>query len=244
MKELSIIEKQGQLYADSREVAAFVGKRHDHLLRDIDRYVSVLKKNSGKFDGIEKSTAPKIGVSNFYVKSSYKDSTGRTLPSYLITRKGCDMIAHKLTGEKGILFTATYIERFYIYEEALRERQTRGWLMARTEGKKARRLETDAIKLFVEYAKAQGSKNPGKYYMNFTKLANQVVGIKPGDRDSGTTAQLLDLRMVENVIDRAILNEIAAREEYHRAFQNIKVKVLQVAALALSCGYGLPEKTA
>lgn len=234
MKELSIIEKQGRVYTDSREVAEIVGKQHFHLLRDISKYINA----------IDKATNPKLDSLDFFRPATYKDAKGEERIYYLVTRKGCDMVANKLTGEKGILFTAAYIDRFYTYEEALRERQTRGWLMARTEGKKARRLETDAIKLFVEYARAQGSKNADKYYANFTQLANQVVGIEPGNRDSGTTAQLLDLRMVENVIDRAVLNEIAAGEEYHRAFQNVKIKVLQVAALALSSGYSLSGKTA
>ena len=47
-----------------------------------------------------------------FIESEYKDSTGRTLPCYLCTKKGCDMIANKMTGKKGVIFTATYIEAF------------------------------------------------------------------------------------------------------------------------------------
>ena len=49
---------------------------------------------------------------NYFVESTYLDLTGRELPCYLCTKKGCDMIANKLSGKKGILFTATYIEAF------------------------------------------------------------------------------------------------------------------------------------
>lgn len=140
-------------------------------------------------------------------------------------------------------FKKELVRQFYAMRDILwrqrMERQTPAWQTARIEGKKTRRLETDAIKIFVEYARAQGSKNPDKYYMNFTKLANQVVGISPGGRDGGTTAQLLDLRTVEHVIDWAILHEISGHEEYHKAYQNVKVKVLQVAALALDSGLAL-----
>jgi len=137
-------------------------------------------------------------------------------------------------------FKKELVRQFYAMREILwnqrMERQAESWQAARVEGKKTRRLETDAIKAFVEYAKAHVSKNPDKYYTNFTKLANLAVGLEAGNRDKATTAQLFDLRVIENVIDKAILNEIADCTEYHRAYQNVKIKVLQVAALAISSG--------
>lgn len=41
----------------------------------------------------------------------------------LVTKKGCEFIAHKLTGQKGTEFTARYINRFHEMEGAL-ETQT------------------------------------------------------------------------------------------------------------------------
>lgn len=39
---LTVIEQNGQLLVDSREVAEMVGKRHTDLLRSIDGYVAIL----------------------------------------------------------------------------------------------------------------------------------------------------------------------------------------------------------
>lgn len=114
MNNLSIIQREGQFYADSREVAEMVEKRHDHLLRDINGYVDVLSK----------STAPRFGVSSFFIQSTYEDNTGRTLPCYLITRKGCDMVANKMTGQKGVLFTAAYVTKFEEMEKAQKPKLT------------------------------------------------------------------------------------------------------------------------
>lgn len=97
---------------DSREVAEMVGKRHDHLLRDINGYVEIMQK----------STAPNFGVRDFFIPDTYRDSTGRKLPCYLVTRKGCDMVANKMTGEKGVLFTAMYVTRFEDMEKKLQNR--------------------------------------------------------------------------------------------------------------------------
>ncbi len=101
-------------------------------------------------------------------------------------------------------FKKELVRQFYAMREILWqqqfERQTEVWKTARIEGKKARRLETNEIKLFVEYAAASGSKHPDWYYTAFTKLAHTAVGITSGGRDSGTAGQLLDLRTVERVI--------------------------------------------
>ena len=36
---------------------------------------------------------------------------------FLVTKKGCEFIAHKMTGQKGTEFTARYINRFHEMEE-------------------------------------------------------------------------------------------------------------------------------
>ena len=108
MNDLTVFNRGGQLYTDSRDVAKMVGKDHAHLMRDIKKYVGVL-------------TQSKIGFSDFFIESTYKDPTGRTLPCYLITKKGCEFVANKLTGEKGILFTATYINAFHKMEDTIKQ---------------------------------------------------------------------------------------------------------------------------
>lgn len=108
MNELTIINQEGKLLVDSREVAEMVGKRHDHLLRDIKGYLEVLEIN------------PKLGASNFFVESTYIDTANREKPCYLLTKKGCDMVANKMTGEKGILFTAEYVTKFEEMEKQIK----------------------------------------------------------------------------------------------------------------------------
>lgn len=110
MNKLLLTERKGILVADSRDVATMIEKPHSDLMKSVRQYCEYL-------------TAGNFPLSDFFIKSKYKDSTGRTLPCFLITRKGCDMIANKLTGKKGVLFTAAYINRFYEMEEALKSRQ-------------------------------------------------------------------------------------------------------------------------
>lgn len=90
---------------DSREVAELLNKRHSDLMRDIAQYEDYLSQNADlRFD-------------NFFVKSNYVAGTGKTYNNYLITKKGCEFLAHKMTGQKGAVFTAKYIELFHKMEQ-------------------------------------------------------------------------------------------------------------------------------
>ena len=100
--ELSVFRYNDVDVIDSRQVAEMIEKRHKNLLRDIAGYV----------EAIRNYTELKFEPSDFFIESSYKDSTGRTLPCYLLTKKGCDMVANKTTGTKGVLFTAAYVTAF------------------------------------------------------------------------------------------------------------------------------------
>lgn len=111
MNELQLINENGKIYVDSRQVAEMIGKRHDNLIRDIDGYVNILGQTS------------KLRTDNFFVKSSYQAGTGKTYPCYNLTRKGCDMVANKLTGEKGVLFTAEYVTKFEEMEKQIKMQQ-------------------------------------------------------------------------------------------------------------------------
>jgi len=99
------------LTIDSREVAEMVDKDHKHLLRDIDNYVQIME-------------SPTLGngltsqVSDFFIPSTY-ESASRQYRCYLVTQKGCEMVANKLTGEKGVLFTAAYVNKFHEMKIAL-----------------------------------------------------------------------------------------------------------------------------
>lgn len=106
---MQVKDFNGKSVIDSREVAAMVEKRHDNLITDIRGYIKAM----------EKAIDLKIQVNDFFVPSTYKDGRGRELPCFLITKKGCDMIANKLTGEKGVLFTAAYVTAFEDMKRAL-----------------------------------------------------------------------------------------------------------------------------
>lgn len=92
---------------DSREVAEMVDMEHKNLLSKIRKYVEIL-------DG------SKLSRPQFFVPSTYVNNQNKEQPCYLLTKKGCEMVANKLTGEKGVIFTAKYVNRFAEMEQKIK----------------------------------------------------------------------------------------------------------------------------
>lgn len=90
----------------SMEVAEMVGKDHKNLLADLRKYTKQLAEL-------------KIELGDFFTESTYIDANNQSRPCYEVTKKGCEFIAHKLTGVKGTEFTAKYINRFHEMEESI-----------------------------------------------------------------------------------------------------------------------------
>lgn len=102
-----------QKYLDSREVAEMVRKEHKNVLRDIRGYYEEL----GQLN---------FEPTDFFTESQYTDKSNRQKPCYLVTKKGCEFIAHKLTGVKGTEFTAKYINRFHEMEDTIKTQLPQG----------------------------------------------------------------------------------------------------------------------
>ena len=92
----------------SREVAEMMEMKHKHLLEKIDKINETLLSR-------------KIGSAKYWTESSYKDASGKSNREYQVTKKGCEFLAHKSTGEKGIIFTDRYMDKFEAMEKALKE---------------------------------------------------------------------------------------------------------------------------
>ena len=93
------MNKQIEQKLSSREVAPMMDIRHDSLLRKIDKINEDLADH-------------KIVVSKYWVESSSPDNSGKVSREFLITKRGCEFLAHKTAGTKGNLITDKYMDRF------------------------------------------------------------------------------------------------------------------------------------
>lgn len=90
----------------SREVAEMMEVQHPHLLSKTDKITKTL-------------TNQKIDALKYWIEGTYKDKKGEQRREYLVSKEGCEFLAHKSTGEKGILFTHRYMERFKEMEQII-----------------------------------------------------------------------------------------------------------------------------
>ena len=94
----------------SLEVAEMMEVSH----RDILRKLEGAKDRKGYIQILAEA---QMGVNDYFIESTYTDGSGKTNKSYNCTKLGCEFLANKFTGEKGILFTAKYVKRFNEMEQ-------------------------------------------------------------------------------------------------------------------------------
>ena len=220
--------KHGITYFDSRQVAVMVDKRHDNLVRDIDGYYKTISENT-------RGHSSKLRADDYFKKSSYKAGTGKTYPCYLISKMGCEFIGNKMTGDKGILFTAMYVKLFNEMETIQKQKQTEYWQYLRARSKEEYRALTDMIKIFVKYATAQGSKNARYYYIIFSKLINGITATI--DRDNTDIEHLHSIITTMTAIRKAITDGMAQNEPYKQIYSTCKDRLKSLkdwGALALA----------
>lgn len=96
------------------EIAEMMEVRHSDILTKLE--------GNTKVKGIiPVLTERKIPSSDYFTESTYKDGSGKENKCYKVTKLGCDFLANKFTGEKGILFTAKYVKRFREMEEVIQK---------------------------------------------------------------------------------------------------------------------------
>lgn len=156
MNNLTVIKQNNKYLVESREVAELIEKEHNQLLRSIRGYISALKQSA------------KLRTDDFFIESTYKNENNQKYPCYLLTKRGCDMVANKMTGEKGIIFTAIYVTKFEEMEQELKEQQPKlpttykealQQLLIEVEEKEQLQLENQTMKPKADYFDALVERN-------------------------------------------------------------------------------------
>lgn len=211
MKELIPMDSYG-VFADANDtaranslmVAEYFGKRHADVIRAIERI-----------------TDPKNGVSEEFAErnfalSKYKDSTGRKLPCYAMTRDGFTLLAMGFTGKRAMQFKEAYIKRFNEMEKFIR---------TLVEARQEFPLLTANIKLIHENPKPYHFSNEAdmlnKLVIGQTaKQFREVHGLKKGEsiRPYLTDAQIKLLDTLQKV-DVGLLLAMPDFEQRKRQLQ-------------------------
>lgn len=101
--------RDNTVVANSRDVAAFFGKAHNDVLKDVRRTL----------EGMGKSSQPPSGW--FVERRDENPQNGQPYPSFDMTRDGFTLLVMGYTGAKAMAYKVRYIQRFNEMEAALKE---------------------------------------------------------------------------------------------------------------------------
>lgn len=117
-QEVQFGTQNNQIFCTSLDVAKVFGKRHFHVLRDIENILNDLREigtsqdlsNFGEVVRISKTTNPKNGK-----------LVNRKMPMYNLTRDGFSLLAMGFTGKKALQFKIAFIKAFNEMEKLLQK---------------------------------------------------------------------------------------------------------------------------
>lgn len=214
-------DKQGNILMTREQIGRALGYKNPQNAID-----KIHKRNKERLD-------------KFSVIDKLSGSDGKKYDTVLYTRKGVYEICRFSHQPKANAF----YDWVYDLLEALAtgqakitaQKQTEYWQYLRARSKEEYKALTDMIKIFVDYATAQGSKRAKFYYIAFSKLTNGMTATI--DRDNTDIEHLQSIRMAMTAISKAIADGMAKCEPYKQIYMTCKDRLKSLkdwGALALA----------
>lgn len=188
------------------------------LAGDVCRVLGI--KNSSKAVSDIENKLKNAGLKGLYTGYTLIKTAGGQQKAVIINEQILYELIFNSRKQKAVLFRA------WVTGEVLPSIRKHGFY--RAEGKMIRKVETDAIREFIEYAKNNGSKSSERYYMIITKATNEILGIEAGQRDNLTASQLDHLAMVERVIANTLNDGVEKEMNYKDIYKLAASKAKQV----------------
>lgn len=213
-------------------IAEKFGRPHKNVLQSIDGLIQ-----NGTIDRLD------------FKPIFYTDEMNREQRAYQLSERAALISMPFIGGKKSREGQRILVDAFLAArDEITRLRQMHAsldWRQARIEGQTARKAETDTIKAFVEYAQSQGSRSAGKYYIAITKTTHRALffvsaAVGKDFRQGLSAQQLASVAMAERIVERSLLESMAAKMFYKDAYRVAADRIRQFAGLV---GQTVPGRT-
>ena len=126
MSDITLFNQDGRILASSRDVAEKFGKRHDHILRDIESF---------------QKDIPNFG--EMFFEDELPDKYGRNQKIYWMNRDGFSLLCMGFTGKKALEWKLKYIDAFNKMEEKLKS----GYYLSEEEKLKLQLFSKDPLEV-------------------------------------------------------------------------------------------------
>lgn len=230
MENALVVVKDNELFVGTWDLAQGFGVEHRALTRLIKKYKSEFEELGVVTTALQQLESKKG-----------KKEPGRKVEQFLLCEEQAIYIVTLLTNTAQIREFKRKLSKEFLKQRRAIERliasirvnkQNAEWFEKRASGKIERRVETDAIKEFVEYSKTQGSKNADKYYMIISKMENnalfnlEFVTIEYSNlRDVVSGLGLDALKMADRIVAKALKDGMTLKMYYKDIFKMAKARV-------------------
>lgn len=217
-----ILIKNGEPYITTWELSKGFKVEHRYLKGMIKKYYSDFEE---------------FGSITFKRNESFSGKRGGTIEEYELNEEQATYLGMLLKNNKEVVKFKKHLHRLFfkqrkLLNKLLVQKQNAEWFEKRASGKIERRIETDTIQKFVEYAKEQGSTHAEKYYMVISKMENctvfnldYVTQKFPNLRDLVNGFALDALKMADHTVARALKEGMTKKMDYKDIYQLAKQRV-------------------
>lgn len=165
---------------------------------------------------------------------------GRPLELFLLNEKQATFLITLMNNSDLVLmFKEKLVEEFFDMRRridiAANNKNNHEWLAKRESGKVSRLESTDVMKEFIEYAEAQGSNTPKKYYMAISKMENKALWLVEGKfenlRDVLSGHQLHTIANADVIAARALKKGMDEKKDYKEIYKMARDDVIAFSKL-------------
>ena len=208
-REMEYKEKEANntLTEAQKKRGHYIELQHNDLLKKIRDEFNI-QVNEGKNPLVENKIIP-TSVNGIF-ETSYKDDKGELRPMFILT---IDQAKQVLLRESKVVRKAV-IQYLNSLEKKIRQ-------LERKKGITARKGETEAIKMLLEYGNIPKEKH-NLYYMTYSKLPFVALGMKRVERDKLPADDLEQIKELESIIQVTILTSIIKKLEVKAIYKECK----------------------
>ena len=211
-REMEYKEKEANniLTEAQKKRGKFVKLGHDTLLKIIKKEFNLKIDLENIFEMLkDRQNILPMFIDGIFI-STYKDSYDREQIMFILT---IDQAKQVLLRESRIV-RRKVIEYLNLLEKRIRQ-------LERKKGITARKGETEAIKMLLEYGEIPKEKQH-LYYMTYSKLPFVALGMKRVERDKLPADDLELIKELENIIENTILKGIVKKLDVKAIYKECK----------------------